>query len=198
MLNHLDGLLAHHQGGLHNAASIARGLGVSGRTVANYLDLMVDLLLVRRLAPWHGNIGKRLVRSPKVYVRDSGLLHSLLGIANADVLDGHPIVGASWEGFVIENLLAAAPEGTDAGFFRSSGGAEIALLLTLPNGQRWAAEIKRSLNPRPRRGFHSACEALAPDRQVVVYPGDTRFPVTATTQALPLSELAAELAGTSS
>ncbi len=191
-------MLAHHQGGLHNAASIARGLGVSGRTVANYLDLMVDLLLVRRLAPWHGNIGKRLVRSPKVYVRDSGLLHSLLGIANADVLDGHPIVGASWEGFVIENLLAAAPEGTDAGFFRSSGGAEIDLLLTLPNGQRWAAEIKRSLNPRPRRGFHSACEALAPDRQVVVYPGDTRFPVTATTQALPLSELAAELAGTSS
>ncbi len=187
-------MLAHRQSSLHNAAAIARGLGVTGRTVAGYLDLMVDLLLVRRLLPWHGNVGKRLVRSPKIYVRDSGLLHSLLGIADAEALAGHPIIGPSWEGFVIENLIGAAGEGVEAAFYRSSGGAEIDLLLSFDGGERWAIEVKRSLNPRPRRGFHSACDTLHPDRRFVVYPGRERFPITDRVQAVPLHDLATEVA----
>lgn len=107
-------MLAHHQSGLLNAAEFARSLGVDGKTVAGYLDLLVDLLLVRRLEPWHSNAGKRLVKSPRIYVRDSGLVHTLLGLSSYEDILGHPIAGASWEGFVIETLTAAAPEGTKA------------------------------------------------------------------------------------
>lgn len=103
-------MLAHHQSGLLNMADFARSLGVDGKTVASYLDLLVDLLLVRRLEPWHTNTGKRLVKSPRVYVRDSGLTHTLLGLATLDDVLGHPVAGASWEGFVIETLIAAAPQ----------------------------------------------------------------------------------------
>jgi predicted AAA+ superfamily ATPase len=103
-------MLAHHQSGLLNASDFARSLGVDSKTVAAYLDLLVDLLLVRRLEPWHSNGAKRLVKSPRVYVRDSGLLHALLNIAKYEDLLGHPVVGASWEGFVTENLIQAAPE----------------------------------------------------------------------------------------
>jgi predicted AAA+ superfamily ATPase len=112
-------MLAHHQSGLLNAAELARSLGVDGKTVASYLDLLVDLLLARRLEPWHSNVGKRLVKSPKVYVRDSGIAHALLGLGSAEQLLGHPIVGSSWEGFVIETLIAASPEGTAANFYRT-------------------------------------------------------------------------------
>lgn len=188
-------MLAHHQGGLHNAAAIARGIAVSGRTIANYLDLMVDLLLVRRLQPWHGDTGKRLVRSPKVYVRDSGLLHALLGIGDHEALLGHPVVGMSYEGFVIENLLGACQKAAQPAFFRSSGGAEIDLLLTFADGERWAIEIKRSLSPKPRRGFHSACQALQPARRFVVYPGEESFEVGHGVVAVGLSELCEELVG---
>ena len=113
-------MLAHHQSGLLNAAEFARSLGVDGKTVAAYLDLLVDLLLVRRLEPWHANAGKRLVKSPHVYVRDSGLVHTLLGLAALDDVLGHPVAGASWEGFVLETLIAAAPEGTQANFYRTA------------------------------------------------------------------------------
>jgi uncharacterized protein len=131
-------MLAHHQGGLLNAAQLARGLGVDGKTVAGYLDLLVDLLLVRRLHPWHRNEGKRLVRSPKVYVRDSGIVHALLGLPTYETILGHPVAGASWEGFVIETILAAAPDGTTANFYRTAAGAEIDLVLTLPGQGLWA------------------------------------------------------------
>ena len=112
-------MLAHQQGGLLNAAALARSLAVDGKTVAGYLDLLVDLLLVRRLVPWHGNLRKRLVKSPKVYVRDSGIVHALLGVADAEALLAHPVAGASWEGLAIESLIAAAPPRTEAFFFRS-------------------------------------------------------------------------------
>ena len=122
-------MLAHQQGGLFNAARLAGALGVSGQTVGRYLDLMTDLLLVRRLAPWSSNEGKRLVRSPKVYLRDSGLVHALLGLCGLDSILGHPVAGASWEGMVIENLVAAASPGGAAFFYRTSAGAELDLLL---------------------------------------------------------------------
>ncbi len=169
-------MLAHHQGGLFNAAHFARNIGVDAKTIANYLDLLVDLMLVRRLPPWHVNVGKRLVRAPKVYVRDSGLVHALLGIANKETLLSHPVVGASWETHVIENLLAAAPQGVQAFFYRTSAGAEVDLLLVWPGGDCWAIEIKRSLAPRVERGFHSACADLKPVRKWLVYPGDEVYP----------------------
>jgi len=160
------------------------------KTTGSYLDLLVDLLLVRRLLPWHANLGKRLIKAPKVYVRDSGLLHALLGIANHEVLLSHPVVGASWEGFVIENLLACAPEGVQGYFYRTSGGAEIDLVLAWPDNCLWAIEIKRSLNPKLERGFHSACIDLQPTRKFVVYAGAERYPMATDVDAISLAELA--------
>ena len=186
-------MLAHQQGGLLNAASLARGLGVDGKTIARYLDLMVDLLLVRRLLPWHRNVGKRLVKSPRVYVRDSGITHALLGLGTKEALLGHPVVGLSWEGFVIENLLSVAPERSEACFYRASGGAEIDLVLTLPGRKPWAIEVKRSLDPKPARGYHNACEDMRPEARFVVYPGAERFPVSRGVEAVSLAELAAEI-----
>lgn len=164
-------MLAHAQGGLLNASALARGLGVDGKTIMSYLDLLVDLLLVRRLPPWSGNSGKRLVKSPKVYIRDSGLTHALLGIGDREALLGHPVVGASWEGLVIEALVMAAPDGAQASFYRSSGGAECDLVLELPGGGVWAIEIKRSTAPKARKGFWNAAEDIGATRRVIVYPG---------------------------
>lgn len=183
-------MLAHAQGELLNAAALARGLGVDGKTVARYLDLMVDLLLVRRLPAWHRNIGKRLVKSPRVYVRDSGIAHALLGLSSKDDVLGHPVAGKSWEGFVVENLLAVAPARAEATFYRSAGGAELDLVLALPGRAPWAIEIKRSLDPRPRRGFHHACEDVQPERRYVVYPGDETYAISGDIEAIGLRALA--------
>ncbi|MGH8666933.1 MAG: ATP-binding protein, partial [Burkholderiales bacterium] len=143
-LRRLWTMLAHQQGGLLNAAGLARALAVDGKTVASYLDLLVDLLLVRRLSPWHGNVRKRLVKAPRIYVRDSGLVHALLGIAEHEALLAHPVAGGSWEGLAIESLIAAAPVGTEAYFFRTAAGAEIDLLLKLSGRRKaWAIEVKR-------------------------------------------------------
>lgn len=180
-------MLAHHQSGLLNAAELARSLGVDGKTVASYLDLLVDLLLVRRLEPWHSNVGKRLVKSPKVYVRDSGIAHALLGLGSSEQLLGHPIAGSSWEGFVIETLIAAAPDGTAANFYRTSAGAEIDLLLSPPGQKPWAIEIKRSLSPKLEKGFYLACEDLQPQRRIVVYPGQESFPLSNDVTVMSLS-----------
>ena len=188
-------MMAHTQGGLFNTAALARGLGVGGKTISRYLDLMVDLLLVRRLMPWHRNVSKRLVRSPKVYVRDSGIVHALLGLGAKEEILGHPIVGLSWEGFVIESLLSVAPDRTEASFYRASGGAEIDLILTLPGRRPWAVEVKRSLNPRPSKGFHSACQDVEPEAKFVVYPGDERYRVAEDIEALRLLDLADKVSG---
>jgi predicted AAA+ superfamily ATPase len=192
-LRRLWTMLAYLQGEPLNAARLATGLGISGQTVGRYLDLLVDLLLVRRLSPWAANIGKRLVRSPKIYVRDSGLVHALLGIPDLDTLLGHPVVGSSWEGFAIEMLIAVAPRGTEAYYYRTAARAEIDLLLVLPGNRLWAVEIKRSLTPKPAKGFHQACADLNPAVRYVVYPGAERFPVSAQVEAIGLYELAAIL-----
>jgi predicted AAA+ superfamily ATPase len=189
------GMLAHHQGGLLNTAQFARNLGVDAKTAASYLDLLVDLLLVRRLPPWHANLGKRLVKSPKVYVRDSGLVHALLGIPDKETLLAHPVVGQSWECFVVENLLACAPEDVHGYFYRTGGGAEIDLLLAWPDNRLWAIEIKRSLSPKLERGFHAACADLEPARRFVVYPGTERYRMAENVEAISLAELVAELRG---
>jgi predicted AAA+ superfamily ATPase len=182
-------MLAHNQATQFNAAALARGLGVDGTTVARYLDLMVDLLLVRRVPAWHRNVGKRLVKAPKVYIRDSGVAHALLDIGTKEQLLGHPVVGHTWESFVIETLLAVAPWGATANYYRTATGAEIDLLLTLPGGKLWAIEIKRSSAPTLERGFHIACDDLKAEKRFVVYSGNERFPLNADTVAIGLTEL---------
>jgi predicted AAA+ superfamily ATPase len=181
-------MLAHNQGQMLNAAQLASGLGVSGHTVARYLDIMVDLLLVRRLQPWAANIKKRLVRTPKVYVRDSGLLHALLGICNHEELLGHPVVGSSWEGLLIENIVNALPATAHPTFYRTFTGAEIDLVIEFSAKERWAIEIKRSLSdPRPAKGFYIGCEDLKVRRRIVLYPGEESYPLDGQTEVMPLA-----------
>jgi predicted AAA+ superfamily ATPase len=193
-LRRLWTMLAHQQGGLLNAAALARALAVDGKTIASYLDLLVDLLLVRRVAPWHGNTQKRLVKSPRVYVRDCGLVHALLGIDDREALLAHPVAGGSWEGLAIESLIAAAPSGTEAYFFRTAAGAGIDLLLKFPGRRKpWAIEIKRGLAPKVEKGFHMACEDVRPERRIVVYGGVERFPLAKGLEAISLIDLCEEL-----
>lgn len=186
-------MLAHVQGGMLNASQLGSGLGVKGQTVTGYADLLVDLLLVRRLQPYHANVGKRLVKSPKLYIRDSGIVHALLGIADREALLGHPVAGPSWEGFAIETLIGAAPAGTVPGFYRTAAGAEIDLVLELPGGKLWAIEIKRGLAPKLERGFHHARADLNPAMSFVVYAGTERYPLGQGIEAISLSDLAAAL-----
>jgi uncharacterized protein len=192
-LRRLWTMLAHNQGALLNAAQLARGLGVSGATIGHYLDLLVDLLLVRRLQPRLANIGKRLVRSPKVYVRDSGLVHALLGLVDKEAVLGHPVVGLSWEGFAIENAMGAAGDRAEPSFYRTSGGAEIDLILSWRDGREWAIEVKRSASPKLERGMRSALDDLKPERSFVVYPGSERYRLGPETEAIGLAELCAEI-----
>jgi predicted AAA+ superfamily ATPase len=194
-LRRLWTMLAYEQGQLLNAAKLASSLAVSGQTVARYLDLLADLMLVRRLPPWAGNERKRLVRSPKVFVRDSGLVHALLGLGTFDDVIAHPVAGGSWEGWVIENLLAVVPNGTHAFFYRSSAGAEIDLVLELPKRERWAVEIKRSTAPAVSKGFHVAAADARATRRLVVHSGAESFPLGQDVIASSLIDLMRELKG---
>ena len=192
-LERLWTMLAHRQGTLLNASALARALDVSPQSVGRYVDLLVDLLLVRRLPPFHANVGKRLVRSPKVYVRDSGLVHALLGIGDLASLSGHPVVGQSWEGFVVETLLSVLPWRSSAWFYRTHGGAEVDLVIEHANMELWAIEIKRSPSAKVRRGFHEALADLSPARAFVVHAGEDRFPVSAHAEGIGVLELAETL-----
>jgi len=195
VLERLWTMLAHNQGGLLNASRLASGLSVSAPTVMSYIGLLMDLLLVRRLMPYHANVGKRLVKSPRTYLRDSGLLHALLGLRDADELAGHPVVGKSWEGFVIESLLAVAPERARASFYATAAGAEIDLVLELGGNQgRWAIEVKRSLVAKPTKGFYHSLEDLNPAKAFVVTAGEDRYPLAEGVEAISLRELAQEIA----
>ena len=186
-------MLAHCQGGMINAAQLARSLAVDGKTVARYLDLMVDLLLVRQLRPYHVNTRKRLVKAPKVYLRDSGIMHALLGICDREALFGHPNAGGSWEGFVIENLIALSSDRAVAGFYRTSAGAEIDLVLELTGGEIWAIEIKSGRSASPSRGFYNACEDVQPNKSFVVHAGEERYPVSQDAEAIGVLEMAHEI-----
>lgn len=186
-------MLAHAQGGLLNASALAEGLGVSGQTVGRYLDLLVDLMLVRRLQPWHENAGKRVIKSPKVFVRDSGLVHALLGLGSLESVLGHPVVGGSWEGFAIETLIAAAPIGTEHFFYRTAAGAELDLVLRLPGNATWAIEIKRTTTPKVSRGFHLSVDDIKADRKILVYAGEREVPAGNGLRAMPLATAVEQL-----
>ncbi len=194
-LRRLWTMLAHGQGGLLNLAGLARSLAIDGKTVARYVDLLADLFLVRRLAPFHANVRKRLVKSPKIYVRDSGLVHALLRLDDEDAVLGHPVAGESWEGFVIETLIRAAPDRAGASFYLTATGVEVDLLLELPGAQLWAFEIKRAAAPKVKRGLRIALEDLRPDRTFIVYSGKERYPMGGGVEAIGLTALADTLAG---
>ena len=188
-------MLAHSQGQLWNAAKLARSLGVDGKTVMRYLDLLVDLLLVRCLPPLHANVRRRLVKSPRVYIRDSGIVHTLLGLDDTDAVMGHSVAGPSWEGFVIETLLRAAPPRSQASFYRTATGIEIDLVLELPGGPTWAVEVKRASAARLGRGFRTALDDIGPDRAFLVYGGRERYPAGDGVEAIGVGEMAREVGG---
>ena len=175
-LRRLWTMLAHTQGGLLNQSQLAASLAISGQTVARYIDLLCDLMLVRRLPAWHGNVGKRLVRAPKVYVRDSGIVHALLGLPDLESVLAHPVAGASWEGFVIEQLIAAATR-AEASFYRTSHGAEADLVLGFRDGDTWVVEIKRASAPTVSKGFHLAAADVGATRKLVIAPVAEPYPM---------------------
>jgi uncharacterized protein len=181
-------MLAHTHGGILNTQRLAKSLDANWHTVNQYLGLLTDLLLIRQLRPWSTNLGKRLVKSPKVYVRDSGLLHSLLGINSMEELLGHPAGGESWEGFVIEALIAAAPEGARPYYYRTQAGAEIDLVLEFNLSERWAIEIKKSSVPTISKGYQSGVNDIAATRKIVVHQGAESFPMKDGVEALTLSD----------
>ena len=187
-------MLAHSHGSLLNANRLSQSLGISSPTTAHYLDLMSDLLMLRRLAPWWSNTRKRLVKSPKTYLRDTGLLHALLNLTTMDDVLGHPVAGESFESFVIEALIAASPPGTKPYFYRSSDGSEIDLVLEFSARKIWAIEIKKSLAPALGRGFHNACEAVGAERKMLVYPGSQVYPASGGVEVMPLLAATREVA----
>jgi predicted AAA+ superfamily ATPase len=182
-------MLAHLHGQLFNASHLGRSLGgASHATAGRYLDTLVDTLMVRRLEPFLTNVGKRLVKSPKVYVRDSGLLHALLGLATVRQLQGHPVAGASWEGFVVEQVAAALPAGGQIGFYRTAAGAELDLVVESPAG-RIGIEIKFSASPKPTKGFWQALQDLAIERAFVVAPVQRSYPLAPGVEVVPVWEV---------
>jgi len=183
-------MLAHLQGQLFNASQLGLSLGgASHTTAARYLDTLVDTLMVRRLEPHLANVGKRLVKSPKVYVRDSGLLHALLGLASVKQLQGHPVAGLSWEGFVVEQLAAALPSDARMGFYRTAAGAEIDLVVE-HRSRKTAVEIKFSSAPKPARGFWQALQDLKIDRAYVVAPVARRYALADGVEVVPVADVA--------
>ena len=186
-------MLAHAQGAVWNAAPFVRSLALDGKTVGRYLDLMVDLLLVRRLPPLHANVRKRLVKSPKVYLRDSGLVHTLLHLDDQEAVLGHPVAGLTWEGFIIENVLRAAPARTGVSYYRTATGVEVDLILDLPNRERWAIEIKRG-PARASRGLRIALEDIRADRGILLHGDRDRFPLGGGVEAMTLRALVDEFA----
>lgn len=188
-------MLAHCHGQLFNASQIGAALGgIAHTTVARYLDLFVDAMMLRRLGPLHANLGKRLVKAPKVYVRDTGLLHALLGLGTLGELQGHAIAGASWEGMVVEHLAAAMPVGAELNFYRTAAGAELDAVLTL-GGKRIGFEAKFSSAPKPTRGFWQTSADLQLAQTYVVAPVRQRYPVGDKAWVIPIHEIAELVAG---
>lgn len=188
-LRRLWTMLAHSQGRELNASALGASLDISSKTVRYYIDILSSLLLIRRLNPWHANVKKRLVKSPRIYIRDSGLLHKLMGIFRFDDLLSHPIAGASWEGFVMENLLSLLPKGSETWFYRTAAGAEIDLVIQLSGKKLWAIEIKKGLAPKISSGFHQGCKDIKANRKFLVYGGTETFPIKHNTTVIGLEQI---------
>ncbi len=176
-LRRLWTMLAHLQGEPINSSKLGGNLEIDGKTVSHYIEILTDLLLVRRLEPWHANVKKRLVKSPRFYVRDSGILHRLLGIDSHDALLSNPVLGKSWEGFVIENIHSILPRRAETYFYRTAAGAEIDLIIKLSATEIWAVEIKYGVAPKLNKHYSRTCEDAGATRKFIVYGGDDEFPV---------------------
>ncbi|OYW18759.1 MAG: ATPase [Sphingobacteriales bacterium 12-47-4] len=181
-------MLAHYHGQQAVLSEIGRSLEVSHTTIRSYLDILTDFYMVRQVQAWSGNTKKRLVRSPKIYIRDSGLLLSLLNISNLDQLMGSPVLGASWEGFVAENIISMLSDTWRYSYYRSTAQAELDLVLEGPNKEVMAIEIKRSVAPKLSKGFHSASEDIHATHKFLIYSGSERFPMGNGTEAIGLIE----------
>ena len=186
--------MAYSQGSTVNYSTLAKSLEVSAPTIRSYIELLEKLLLVRVLRPFRANVNKQYIKSPKVYVRDSGLTHALLGLQTELQLYGHPVVGRSWEGFVIENILSVLPNGIQAYFYRTARGAEIDLILQFPGLEtRWAIEIKRNIAARTSKGFHIAKTDIGANKCFVVHTGTDRLSLSQDTEGIGLLDICREL-----
>lgn len=181
-------MLAHYHGQQVVLSELGKSLEVSHSTIRSYLDILTDFYMVRQIQPWAGNTKKRLIKSPKIYLRDTGLLHKLLNISDFDTLLGHPVVGASWEGFVAENIIVNLSNKWQYSYYRTTTQTEIDLVLEGPGNQVWAVEIKRSAAPSLSKGFHAACEDIGATQKLVIYSGVERFPMSEGTEAIGLVE----------
>ncbi len=176
-LRRLWTMLAHLQGETVNLSTLATNLEVQRATVNHYLDILTDLLLVRKLQPYGANVKKRLVKSPRYYIRDTGIQHCLLGIENHDALLSNPILGKSWEAFVIENIHSVLPKRTETYFYRTQAGAEIDLIIKFPSGDIWAIEIKYGQSPKISKHFHTTCQDIKATQKYIIYGGKETFPL---------------------
>ena len=188
-LRRLWTMLAHLQGETINISKLAANLEMGRSVINKYLDILTDLLLVRRIEPWYTNVKKRLVKSPRYYVRDSGILHRLLGIGSFDALLSHPVLGKSWEGFVVENIYSVLPKLAETWFYRTSAGAEIDLVIKIPDSEIWAVAIKHGTAPKPGKHFHQTCEDVDAQRKYIVYGGDDEFPIGNDVRMISLQKL---------
>ncbi|MGB5440367.1 MAG: ATP-binding protein [Gammaproteobacteria bacterium] len=192
-LRRLWTMLAHLQGETINYSKLASNLEVDAKTVSNYIDILTDLLLVRRLEPWHTNVKKRLVKSPRYYVRDSGILHRLLGINSYDELLSNPVLGKSWEGFAVENILSVLPSRAETYFYRTAAGAEVDLVIKMPSSEIWAIEIKHGVAPKFGKHYSQTCVDVGATHKYILYGGDDEFPVGNDVRIISLSGLMARL-----
>ncbi len=186
-MRRLWSMLAHLNGQQVNLSNLGKNLEVDHKTIRTYIDLLADFYMVRYLLPWSGNAKKRLVKSPKVYLRDSGLLHRLLQVPDIDTLLGHPGVGASWEALVVENIITNLPDTWQFSYYRNATGAEIDLVMEGPGNSTVAVEIKRSSSPKVSHRFHSACEDINATHKLVIYGGSDRFSLGKNTEAIGLT-----------
>ncbi len=189
-------MISVNPGGQLNAARLAGALGISGHTVRHYLDVLTDLYMLRQLKPWSGNVTKRLVKSQKIYVRDSGLAHRLSNVPDMEALLGSPLCGQSWEAFAIEQILTRLPDTWKSSYYRTAAGAEIDLVMEGPRSEVVAAEIKRTATPKPSRGFHQGCVDIGATRRYAITPLAERFPLANDVEAIGLKELVRELPST--
>lgn len=187
-------MLAHLQGEPVNYSKLGANLEIDGKTVSNYIDILSDLLLVRRLEPWHANVKKRLIKSPRYYIRDSGILHRLLGINHFDALLSNPVLGKSWEGFVVENIHSVLPRRSESYFYRTAAGAEIDLVIQMPSSEIWAVEIKYGTAPKLGRHYSAVCDDIGATRKYIIYGGDDEFPVKNDVTVISLTRFIQKLA----
>jgi len=192
-LRRLWTMLAHLQGETVNYSKLASNLEVNAKTVSNYIDILTDLLLVRRLEPWHENVKKRLVKSPRCYIRDSGILHRLLGIDSYDELLSNPVLGKSWEGFAVENILSVLPNRAETRFYRTTGGAEVDLVIKMPSSDIWAIEIKHGVAPKLGKHYSKTCDDIGATHKYILYGGEDEFPVGKDVKVISLSKLMGRL-----